>query len=169
MPLRILIADDNATFRNTLRQVLQAVDHWEIVEAADGKEAISKAVETTPDVIVLDLAMPAKDGLAAARDISQLLPQIPIVMCTMHMSPHVEAEALKSGVRKIFSKSDSSLLVETIRQLLPASKAPAPVTAVGPLAVPDLAADLTVLPDVPSTPPESNTEPPAPPLPKNVA
>lgn len=183
MPVRILIADDNAVFRTTLRQVLQAVDHWDIVEASDGQEAISKAAETLPNLIILDLAMPAKDGLAAAREISQLLPQIPIVMCTMHKSAHLETEALKSGVRKILSKSESSLLVETVRQLLPAAELPTDAVAavplpvaepavanvIQPLPIPDPAGDVTLLPAVPATPPETGTEPPAPPLPKNVA
>lgn len=172
MPLRILIADDNLVFRSTLRQVLHATDHWEIIEANDGQEAIAKAVEMLPDAIVLDLAMPVKDGLSAAREISSLLPQTPIVMYTMHTSPQVESEAMKSGVRKVVSKSDSALLVETVRQLLPASQVPDSVGTVEPLAVPDPATTgVTVLPSLPSTPEEASVEPPAPPppLPKNVA
>ena len=168
MPSRILIADDNVVFRTALRQVLQAVDHWDIIEASDGQEAISKAAETLPDVIVLDLAMPAKDGLAAAREISQLLPQIPIVMCTMHVSPHVESEAMKSGVRKVLSKSDSSLLIETVRQFLETPEISVPAAAVDPVILPEpnIAA---VLPALPSTPSEPTTDPPKEPLPKNVA
>src|ERR1700757_423903 len=120
MPLRILIADDNAVFRNTLRQLLQAADHWEVVEACDGQEAVTKAVETQPDLVILDLAMPVLDGLSAAREISKLRPETPLVMCTMHMSALVEDEAMKSGVRKVLSKSESSLLIETVRQLVAA-------------------------------------------------
>ena len=133
MPLRILIADDNAVFRTTLRQFLQGVEQWDIIEAKDGQEAVSKAAEGLPDVIVLDLAMPSKDGLAAAREISQMLPQIPIVMCTMHMSPHVESEALKSGIRRVLSKTDSCLLIETIRQFLPVRESVTPCPTPKPL------------------------------------
>jgi CheY-like chemotaxis protein len=118
MPARILIADDNAIFRKVLRQFLEGADHWEIIEVPDGDQAVTRSVETRPNVIILDLAMPGKDGFAAARDISALLPATPILMCTMHMSPLVEAEALKSGIQKVFSKTDSSLLVLAIRQLL---------------------------------------------------
>jgi len=143
MPLRILIADDNAVFRGALRQLLQAVDHWEVFEAQDGREAVSRALELQPNAVILDLAMPLKDGLAAAREISQILPQTPLMMCTMHHSPQVEAEALKAGIHKVVSKSESSLLVEAIRQLL----RPAEV----------------------GTPVEPAADPPPSPLPKNVA
>jgi len=170
MPPRILIADDNAIFRKVLRQLLEGTDHWEIVEAKGGEEAVAKSVETRPNVIILDLAMPDKDGLAAARDISALLPATPILMCTMHMSPLVEAEALKSGVQKVLSKTDSSLLVPAIRQLLnpepPSDQSAAleiiPLPVVAP--DPDPAAPLS-----PTVPTEAATEPVPPSAPKNVA
>src|SRR5215831_7102287 len=115
MPQRILIADDNATYRKALRQLLGGVDHWEIIEAAEGQEAVTKSIETRPDLILLDLAMPVKDGLAAAREISQLLPGTPILMCTMHSSAQVETEAQKSGIRQVLSKTDSKLILPAIR------------------------------------------------------
>jgi DNA-binding NarL/FixJ family response regulator len=118
MPTRILIADDNPLFRTALRHVLQASDSWEIIESRDGQEAVAKAAETRPDLIVLDLAMPVKDGLAAAREISRLLPQTPIVMCTLHASSLVELEARKSGIRQVVSKSESIEIITAIRQLL---------------------------------------------------
>jgi DNA-binding NarL/FixJ family response regulator len=118
MPTRILIADDNPLFRTALRHVLEASDPWEIIETRDGQEAVKKAVETRPDLIVLDLAMPVKDGLAAAREISRLLPETPILMCTMHASPQVELEARKSGIRQLVSKSESIEIVTAIRQLV---------------------------------------------------
>ena len=139
MPTRILIADDNFIFRKTLRQLLESVNQWEVIEACDGQEAVSKSADLQPNVVVLDLAMPIKDGLTAAREISQLLPDTPILMCTMHMGPHLELEAKKSGVRCILSKTESSLLVSTVHNVtahqpvpetpaldLPLSSAPAP-------------------------------------------
>ena len=165
MPSRILIADDNTVFRSTLRQILQGVDHWDILEAQDGQEAISKAVETRPNVVILDLAMPVKDGLAAAREISQLLPDTPIVMCTMHMSLHVESEALRSGICKVLSKSNSALLIEAVRQFLPAPDTPVAASPViDPIPPPSPAG-----PSVAATPADSVAEPPSPSLPKNVA
>jgi CheY-like chemotaxis protein len=119
MPLRILIADDNAVFRTALRQLLEGVDYWQVVEAQDGQEAVTRALEIHPDIIILDLAMPVKDGLAAAREISQIIPKTPILMCTMHSSAQVETEAMKAGICKVLSKSESSLVIEAVRQLLP--------------------------------------------------
>jgi two-component system response regulator NreC len=169
MPTRILIVDDNAVFRGALRQVLEGVDYWDIVEAQDGQEAISKAVEIRPNVVILDLAMPVKDGLATARELSQLLPDTPIVMCTMHMSPHLEGEALKSGVRKVLSKSNSTLLIEAVRQFLPAPETAVPAAKVDPLPPPSPPDALNVAPAVSTTPAEAVAEPPSPTQPKNVA
>ena len=135
MPTRILIADDNPLFRSALRHVLEASDSWEIIETHDGQEAVKKAVETRPDLIILDLAMPVKDGLAAAREISRLLPELPILMCTMHASPPVELEARRSGVRQLISKSESIEIVAAIRQLLAKSTSR---DASPPAALPDL-------------------------------
>jgi DNA-binding NarL/FixJ family response regulator len=118
MPALILISDDNPVFRKALRQVLESADHWEIVETADGEEALSKFQEFHPNLVVLDLAMPVKDGLSAAREISKLAPDIPIVLYTMHNSAQLELEAQKSGIRKVLSKSDSGQLITTIQKLL---------------------------------------------------
>ena len=169
MPARILIADDNDIFRKALRQLLEGADHWEIVEVPDGDQAVTKSVETRPNVIIVDLAMPGKDGFAVARDISALLPAIPILMCTMHMSPLVEAEALKSGIQKVFSKTDSALLVPTIRQLLN----PAPPTDEGTaieILAPAVVSDPDVAAAAPETAPTEATTDPAPPkAPENAA
>ncbi|HKF06713.1 MAG TPA: response regulator transcription factor [Candidatus Sulfotelmatobacter sp.] len=147
MPTRILIADDNPLFRTALRHVLEASDSWEIIETHDGQEAVTTAVETRPDLIILDLAMPVKDGLAAAREISKLLPETPILMCTLHASPPVELEARKSGIRQLVSKSESVEIVAAIRQLI--AKTPgwesSVVTALPNIALP-ASETITVLP-----------------------
>lgn len=162
MPARILIADDNDIFRKALRQLLDGVDHWEIVEVPDGDQAITKSVEIRPDVIILDLAMPGKDGFTAARDISALLPATPILMCTMHTSLHVDAEALKSGVRQVFSKTDSALLVPAIRQLLNSAPPTDEATAVETIA-PAVVSDPVVPDPTSETAPTEAASDPAPP------
>src|SRR6266567_1153036 len=103
MPRRILIADDNPIFRKTLRQLLEGVDHWEVIETRDGAEAVTECLRTRPDMVILDLAMPVKDGLTASREISKALPETPIVICTMHSSPLVDLEAKKAGARTTLS------------------------------------------------------------------
>jgi CheY-like chemotaxis protein len=117
MPFRILIADDNPAVRTVLRQLLAATDR-EIIEAEDGAAAVSKSREHRPDIAILDLAMPAMDGLTAARHISMELPQTVLVMCTMHWSPQLEVEAQKSGIRQVVSKSQGPELVAVVRELL---------------------------------------------------
>lgn len=168
MPPRILIADDNPTFRKALRQLLQGVDHWEIIEAAEGQEAVTKSVETRPDLVLLDLAMPVKDGFTAAREISQLLPGTPILMCTMHASALVEAEAQKSGIRQVLSKTNSTVILPAIRQWLTLPEPPIQDSAAAPvpIGVPALAAPESVA--SPASAAESATESPND-LPKNVA
>jgi len=149
MPTRILLADDNPLFRTALRQVLQASESWEIIETCDGQEAITTAVGTRPDLIILDLAMPVKDGLAAAREISTILPEIPILMCTLHAFPPIELEARKCGIRQLVSKSETIEIIAAIRQLL----------AQTPLR--DSSA-ITLLPEVPVPVPEAIPMPSAP-------
>jgi len=127
MPIRILIADDNNIFRKALRRLLEKSGTWDINEAEDGQQAISKALELRPEVIVLDLAMPIKDGLTAAREISAALPHTPLLMLTMHSSPQIEIEAQKAGVRRVLSKSDSTMLVPTVLQVLAAATPPEPI------------------------------------------
>ena len=166
--MRILIADDHDSFRQALRKFLEGAEQWEIIEASNGQEAVSKALEFRPDVVILDLAMPVKDGLAAAHDISTAMPGTPVLMCTMLMSPQLEAEALKVGIRKVLSKAESSLLVPIIRQLLaPSAQDSAPV--VDPIPPPAVAVPPPALPSTsPSSPAE---EPPliSPQTPKSVA
>jgi DNA-binding NarL/FixJ family response regulator len=168
MPSRILIADDNAIFRKALRHLLEGADHWEIIEVPDGDQAVTKSVETRPNVIILDLAMPGKDGFTTARDISALLPATPILMCTMHMSAQVEIEALKSGVLKVFSKTDSTLLVPAIRQLLHPEPPSVESTVIETIA-PAASAPVAAAPPSDAVPAETASEPVPPKSPENAA
>ena len=102
-----------------MRQVLEGLDeHWEITEAQDGKDAVAQARTLKPDLVILDLIMPGGDGLTASRKIAELLPGVPILMHTLYMSPQVEFEAGKAGVRKVVPKSESSVLVSAIHDVL---------------------------------------------------
>jgi len=117
---RVLIADDSPAVRRTLRHLLQADTAWEIVDAEDGEAAVVRALEFRPDVVILDLAMPLKDGLSAAREISKALPETAILMYTMHWTPHLEQEAQKCGVRKLVPKSEGAVLLAEVHNLLAA-------------------------------------------------
>jgi CheY-like chemotaxis protein len=115
---RILIADDSPAVRAALRALLENAGPWEVIDAENGREALAKVQELKPDLIILDLVMPEMDGLAAARQISQLLPETPILLHTMHWSPQVNVEAQKVGVRHVVSKADSNLLLATVERFL---------------------------------------------------
>jgi CheY-like chemotaxis protein len=121
MPIQILIADDNPTVRTALRQLLEGAKFGEVIDVENGKEAIQKALELRPNLIILDLVMPVMDGLTAARELSKVIPGIPVLMHTMHWSQHVELEAQKVGVRKVVAKGDSTGLVSAIQEILAAA------------------------------------------------
>ncbi len=135
MPARILIADDNPSVRKTVRLLLQGPD-TEILEAENGQQAVSQAIEQRPQIAVLDLAMPVMDGLTAARHIHNQLPELPILMYTMHWSSQLELEAIKSGIRKVIAKADSGALVAAIQDVLKAMPPPAAVAAPQPAILP---------------------------------
>jgi DNA-binding NarL/FixJ family response regulator len=105
---RILIADDHDIVRSGLRTILEAHPNWEVVgEAADGKEAISKAIETQPDVAVLDYSLPLVDGIEVTRQIRARLPRTEILIFTMHDNEMIFQELLKAGARGYLLKSDA--------------------------------------------------------------
>ena len=79
MPIRILLADDHVMVRQGLRVLLEQAGMIVIGEASDGQEALRLAYEHTPDVAVLDVAMPSMNGLETARRLRETLPQTKIV------------------------------------------------------------------------------------------
>ena len=147
MPTRILIAEDSSAVRIALRTLLEGAGPWEIITVENGQDAIARAQELKPNLIILDLVMPVMDGLRAARQISQMLPDVPLLMHTMHWSPQVELEAQKVGVRKVVPKSDSRLLISTVQQfLIPETpQLPGQETAKPDIPTPDVAPPPPVL------------------------
>ena len=121
---RLLIADDNATVRRMLRALLETHEGWQVCgEAENGLEAVAKAKELQPDVILLDLAMPVMDGLRATREIAAILPAVPILIHTLHNAPGVELEAKKAGARKIINKTeDADELLRAIEEALDSAR-----------------------------------------------
>ena len=105
---RILIADDHEVVRSGLRLILEAHAGWEVVaEAADGKAAIVKALETKPDVAILDYSIPLVNGVEATRQIRKRNPQIEVLIFTMHDSETLVGEVLDAGARAYLLKSDA--------------------------------------------------------------
>ena len=108
MPIRILIADDQPMIRRVLRALVEKHVGWQVCgEAENGFEAVRKATELKPDLIILDMAMPIMDGVRAAREISSAYPTLPILMHTMHSSPTLDLEAKKAGVSRVLGKGVS--------------------------------------------------------------
>ena len=109
MKLRILVADDHEVVRRGLCSLLQAHDGWEIcAEAVDGREAVEKAKQLKPDVIILDIGMPNLNGLAATRQLLQQDAAYKIIVLTVTDSDQVIREALDAGARGFVLKSDAA-------------------------------------------------------------
>lgn len=116
---RILIADDHEVVRSGLRAILEAQEGWEVVaEAADGQEAITKAVETSPDVAIVDYSLPVMNGTEVTRQICARAPQVEILIFTMHDSEVLVRELLEAGARAYLLKSDAKRnLIAAVRSL----------------------------------------------------
>ena len=107
-PLRLLIADDHEIVRKGLRSLLEAQPGWQVTaEASDGREAVEKAKEIKPDVTVLDIGMPALNGLEAARQMIKNDARAKILILTMHESDPLIREVLDAGARGYVLKSDA--------------------------------------------------------------
>jgi len=105
--LRILIADDHGLVRRGARAVLCSRRRWRVVgEAANGREAVRKAIELKPDVAVVDISMPELDGVEVARQIREAVPDTKVLMLTMHESDQMVRRALEAGARGYLLKSD---------------------------------------------------------------
>src|ERR671937_3143023 len=96
--LRVLIVDDHALFRRGLQMVLRQEEDIDVVgEAGDGHEAVDKAQELMPDVVLMDVRMPGQSGIQATREIHELLPTTKILMLTVSDEEADLYEAIKSG------------------------------------------------------------------------
>ena len=105
--LRVLVVDDNETVRRTRCELLRSQADIEVTcEAADGADAVAKAREHSPDVILLDVTMPTMNGLEAARILKQEFPSMHIVIVSQHDSRGFQWAALAAGVSGYVVKSN---------------------------------------------------------------
>jgi DNA-binding NarL/FixJ family response regulator len=103
---RILIVDDHEIFRRGLRSLLESREDFDVTgEAVNGLEAVEKAKELKPDIIVMDVSMPQMDGLQAARLIRSDRPDSKILILSQHDSPHMLSAALDAGASGYVTKS----------------------------------------------------------------
>jgi len=120
MPIRILIADDDASIRRLLRRLLEEHMDWQVCgEATNGQEAIQQAEKLTPDIAVLDLAMPCMNGLEAAREISRMSPHAAMLLLTVQeVSSQLVGEARDAGFQGAVSKGTGAEVIKGIETLL---------------------------------------------------
>lgn len=131
MPTRILIADDNEVARGRLAESIENHDGWKVCAAVEnGEQAVAKATELEPDIIILDLAMPVKDGLQATREIGRIMPAVPILIYTLHDASWLDGEAKKAGARRVVSKPNLEMLLSVLESLI-TKEPPKPVLGAG--------------------------------------
>ena len=121
--ISILIVDDMEPVRQGLRTIFQLTDDFEVVgEACNGLEAIQAAEQLKPDVVLMDLEMPALGGLEATRQIKEQHPEIAVVILTIHGSDEVRAEAMGAGSDYFIAKeAPTEHLLAAIREITASS------------------------------------------------
>ena len=119
-PVRILVADDHEVMRMGIRNLLESVSNWNVcAEASTGKEAVDLALQSPPDVIIMDITMPEMNGIEAAALIGEKNPNIPIIMFSLHLAEDLIARFKSGAIRGAVAKSEAARdLVEAVRRVL---------------------------------------------------
>ena len=107
MPHCVLIVDDNIQLRRVIRVQVEAAGLEVCGEAVDGLDAIEKARLLKPDLIILDLSMPRMNGIDAAREISDICPDVPILLYTMHAEVIRRGGELPAGITAVVAKTEN--------------------------------------------------------------
>ena len=101
----VLIADDSIFIRQALCNIFDREEDFNVCgEAENGREAVDKARELHPDLILLDLSMPVMNGLDATRVLKRVMPKVPVIMFSMYSNSCTEKEARSAGVSALVSK-----------------------------------------------------------------
>ena len=115
--IKVLVVDDHSIVREGLKYVLEQSGEFEIVgQAGDGEEAVRVAAEVSPDLVVMDVMMPRKDGVEACRDIIESAPETRVVMLTVANEETAVLEAVAAGATGYLQKeTDRERLLSTLR------------------------------------------------------
>lgn len=106
--LRILLADDHTLVRNGLRKILQERKDWEVVaETGSGRDAVREALALAPDVAILDVSMPLLTGIEATRQIVRRLPDVRVLILSMHNNEAYIIQALEAGAKGYLLKDSA--------------------------------------------------------------
>jgi two-component system chemotaxis response regulator CheY len=117
--MKILLVDDSRTIRNIQKNVLSQLGHSDIMEAADGVEALARMAEAKPDLMLVDWNMPNMDGITLIRKIRETDKALPIIMVTTEAEKTRVIEAIKSGVNNYVVKPfTAETLAEKIEQTM---------------------------------------------------
>ena len=119
-PTKVLIVDDHALFRQGVRNTIEREEEFEVVgEAENGMEALAKARELKPDLILMDISMPHCNGLEAVSAIKRELPGVKIIMLTVHDEDENLFEAIKRGAEGFLSKKvRGKALLDSLRGVM---------------------------------------------------
>ena len=116
----VLIVDDYSALRSALCELFRSETDFDVCgEAENGREAIAKAQELQPDLIVMDLSMPVMNGLDAARVLRRLVPNVPIILFSSYSEAFTEKEAQSAGISAVVAKSENTAaLLRTARTVM---------------------------------------------------
>jgi len=121
--VRLLVADDHELVRTGLRTLLEKQPGWKVeAEANNGRDAVAKAIELKPDVAVIDISMPALNGLEATRQIVKETEHTKVLIITMHESDPLIREVLDAGAKGYILKSDAGRDIVTAVEALRRNK-----------------------------------------------
>ena len=123
MPTNIAIVDDSSAIRKIIRAFIESHTDWKVCgEAGDGQTAIALVERLKPDLVVLDLSMPVKNGLDVARNISKVSPQTALVLFTAHANNQLAAESKRVGIGAVIAKDGNASLEQLVTVLRVRSK-----------------------------------------------
>ena len=119
MARSLLIVDDNPVLRKALCELFTRVEEFDVCgEAENGQDAIERAQQLSPDLIVTDLSMPVMNGLEDTRILRELMPAVPVIIYTAYNNQFIEKEARAAGASAVIAKSEPiAKLLETARSL----------------------------------------------------
>jgi len=107
--MRVLIADDHQIIRKGITSILQSREDIQVCgEAANGKEAVSKAQLLKPDLLILDISLPDSNGLEVATAIKKLLPEVSILLLSAYAGKQLSEEVKRRGFQGFISKNDAA-------------------------------------------------------------
>lgn len=114
-----MLSDDHPFVRRGLRNILEATNQYEICgEAGDGNETLALARDLRPDILIIDISMPSPNGLEVARQLHESLPEIKVLVLTMHDSAEMLRAAAAAGASGYLLKSDDEKLLVNALQCL---------------------------------------------------